>query len=64
VAAGALDEGVDCCAALLVTTMGDSLFVGVNEAAAGELSMVARTVPEVVTAEAHALTDAPPAEVG
>lgn len=60
----ALDEGVNCCAAELVTTVGDSLCVGVNEAAAGEFSTVARTVPDVVMGEADLLTDASPAEVG
>jgi len=60
----ALDEGVNCCAAELVTTVGDSLSVGVNEAAAAELSTVARTVPEAVTGGADPLTNASPAEVG
>ena len=64
-AAGALDEGVACCAAELVAPVGDSLSVGANEAAAGEFSTVARTVPEAVMGEADLLTDAwPPAEVG
>ena len=63
-AAGALDEGVACCAAELVAPVGDSLSVGANEAAAGEFSTVARNVPEAVTGEADPLTNASPAEVG